>query len=140
MRKVDEELQVSGLTPFVPAMDYELSRRFYKDLGFTESTRIDQSTLFQIPPFGFWLQDYYVEDWAGNFMMCLYVDDLASWWSRVQDMTLDANYGENAVPLLNTTPMVGFLLRQRRSGFIEQGRIGRCFQHPQLCEAVAATV
>ncbi len=87
--------EVSGLTPFVPAMDYELSRRFYKDLGFTESTRIDQSTLFQIPPFGFWLQDYYVEDWAGNFMMCLYVDDLASWWSRVQDMTLDANYCEN---------------------------------------------
>ncbi len=87
---------VSGLTPFVPAMDYELSRRFYKDLGFTESTRIDQSTLFQIPPFGFWLQDYYVEDWAGNFMMCLYVDDLASWWSRVQDMNLDANYDEKA--------------------------------------------
>ena len=28
--------------------------------------------------------------------MCLYVDDLASWWSRVQDMNLDANYDEKA--------------------------------------------
>lgn len=25
------------------------------------------------------LQDYYVKDWAVNFMFCLYVDDMNAW-------------------------------------------------------------
>lgn len=87
---------VLGMTPFLPAMDYKLSRHFYNDLGFTESGTIENATYFKISDFGFWLQDYYVEDWAGNFMMCLYVDDLDSWWQQIGSMKLEESYGEKA--------------------------------------------
>ena len=89
-------LKVSGVTPFVPAKDYELSRRFYIDLGFSEVAVGEKAVLLEIDGYGFWLQDYYVEDWAGNFMFCLYVENLEDWWSRINNMNLDEEYEKKA--------------------------------------------
>ena len=72
-----EDCKVNGLTPFIPAQDFDLSRRFYLDLGFTELAPGAKSALFGIGPFGFWLQDYYVKEWAENCMLCLYVEKLS---------------------------------------------------------------
>ncbi len=67
--------KVQNLTPFVPAKDFDLSSRFYRDLGFAAGASITNAVRFERDGYGFRLQDYYVEDWAGNFMFCLYVQE-----------------------------------------------------------------
>jgi uncharacterized glyoxalase superfamily protein PhnB len=41
----------------------------------------------------FLLQDYYVEDWAGNFMMHMLVSDLDAWWAHIAGLDLASRYG-----------------------------------------------
>jgi hypothetical protein len=41
----------------------------------------------------FLLQNYYVEQWAGNFMMHMLVDDLPAWWAHVSSLDLASRYG-----------------------------------------------
>ena len=79
---------VQNLTPFVPSKDFALSSRFYRDLGFSETASIVKALRFERDGFGFWLQDYYVEDWAGNFTLCLYVDDTDAWRSEPESRRL----------------------------------------------------
>ena len=88
--------RVENLTAFVPAKDFDLSSRFYKELGFAAVASIDNAVRFERGGYGFWLQNYYVEEWAGNFMLCLYVEDLATWWSHIKNMRFDETYGGTA--------------------------------------------
>src|SRR5687768_13976658 len=87
---------VQNLTPFVPARDFTLSRQFYRELGFVEVASIAKAVRLERDGYGFWLQDYYVEDWAGNFMFCLYTDNLDEWWSHIQQMRFDVAYSGTA--------------------------------------------
>ncbi len=87
---------VQNLTAFVPAKGFALSSRFYRELGFSEVARIATAVRFEKGGYGFWLQDYYVEDWAGNFMLCLYVDDMDAWWAHIKTMAFDRSYGGTA--------------------------------------------
>ena len=80
--------RVHNLTPFVPAKDFAVSSRFYRDLGFAEVASIRNAVRFERYGYGFWLQDYYVTDWAGHFMFCLYVEDINDWWSHIKAMKL----------------------------------------------------
>jgi len=61
--------------PFIPAKDFELSKRFYEALGF-EKVLDSEVAIFHAGPGGFILQRYYQKEWAENFMMQLMVDDL----------------------------------------------------------------
>ena len=85
--------RVQNLTPFVPAKDFVLSSRFYRDLGFAEVASLKNAVRFERDGYGFWLQDYYVEEWAGNFMFCLYIDDMDAWWSHIRAMRFNEAYG-----------------------------------------------
>jgi hypothetical protein len=89
------EPDVRNLTAFVPAKDFALSRRFYHDLGFAEVGSFPGAVRFEKDGFGFWLQDYYVEDWANNFMFCLYTNNLDAWSARIRAMPFET-YGCNA--------------------------------------------
>jgi len=42
----------------------------------------------------FLLQNYYVKDWAGNFMMHLMVSDADVWWKHIQDIKLAEKYAD----------------------------------------------
>ena len=78
--------------PFLPARDFELSKRFYKALGF--ATLLDSEVaIFEMGSSGFILQNYYKKEWAENFMMQLMVDDLDAWWSHISALDLTANFG-----------------------------------------------
>lgn len=88
--------KVNCITPFVPAKDYELSLRFYSDLGFSKVVEIENATRLEINGYGFWLQNSYVEEWAGNFMLCLYVDDIQAWCSKIDALNIDKKYGNTA--------------------------------------------
>lgn len=74
---------ILDLKTFVPAKDFDLSRRFYSDLGFEEKFVGTDVAEFQIGEYRFLLQNYYVAEWAGNFMMQLLCDDVMPWWEKV---------------------------------------------------------
>jgi uncharacterized glyoxalase superfamily protein PhnB len=83
---------------FVPARDFDLSKRFYQDLGFTLAWSSDALAYFQHGHTSFLLQNYYVKEHADNFMMHLLVESVESWWNHVQDNGLAARYGVNIGP------------------------------------------
>ena len=89
--------KIENLTVFVPAKDFDLSSRFYRDLGFEAVASIENAVRFEKDGYGFWLQNYYVEDWAGNFMLCLYVKNLDAWWAHIKEMPFNQTYGSARV-------------------------------------------
>ncbi len=84
--------KILKLMPFVPAEDFELSRRFYRDLGFHESWGDEQICEFEIEGYRFLLQKFYVKEHAGNFMMSLMVEDAGKWWDYIQSIELAKKY------------------------------------------------
>jgi len=78
--------------PFVPAKDFDLSRRFYEALGF-EKLLDGEVIIFRLGQSGFLLQRYYQKDWAENFMFQLMVDDLDAWWAHIQSLDLPTRFG-----------------------------------------------
>ena len=83
---------VLDLKVFVPARDHDLAKQFYRDLGFTLNWGDGQTAEFQIGDFRFLLQNFYVEQYAANFMMHLMVDDADAWWRHIQDIGLTTKY------------------------------------------------
>jgi catechol 2,3-dioxygenase-like lactoylglutathione lyase family enzyme len=84
---------VISLRPFVPAKDFELSKRYYFDLGFSLVYEHPNVAGLALGSHEFLLQNYYVEEWAGNFMMHLLVSDVEAWWAFVQTLDLPGKYG-----------------------------------------------
>ena len=78
--------------PFLPARDFDLSKRFYEALGFIKVLD-DEVAIFRIGASGFVLQNYFQKDWAENFMMQLMVDDLDAWWTHVSSLDLPTRFG-----------------------------------------------
>ena len=83
---------VLDLKPFLPAKDYAVAKQFYLDLGFTIAWEGDQLAALQVGEFRFLLQNYYVKEWAGNFMMHLMVTDADAWWQHIQEIKLAEKY------------------------------------------------
>ena len=83
---------------FVPAKDFELSRRFYRDLGFNEELLSDQMAYFYVGSSSFLLQRFYNQEHAENFMMHLLVEDVDAWWEHVEAQQLAQKYGVRAEP------------------------------------------
>lgn len=78
--------------PFLPAKDFDLSKRFYETLGFEKILDGDVA-IFRAGSGGFILQRHYQKDWAENFMMQLMVDDLDAWWKHIKALDLAARFG-----------------------------------------------
>jgi len=74
--------------PFLPAKDFEISKRFYETLGF-KKVLDGEVAIFRIGASGFNFQ----KDWAENSMMQLMVDDLDAWWTHVASLDLPARFG-----------------------------------------------
>lgn len=80
------------MRPFLPARDFDLSKRFYEALGF-EKALDDEVAIFNAPSGGFILQRYFQKEWAENFMMQLMVDDLDAWWAHIESLDLAKSFG-----------------------------------------------
>jgi uncharacterized glyoxalase superfamily protein PhnB len=78
--------------PFMPAKDFDLSKRFYEALGF-EKVLDSEVAIFNAGSGGFILQRYFQEQWAANFMMQLMVDDLDAWWTHIESLDLSKQFG-----------------------------------------------
>ena len=77
--------------PFLPAKDFDVSKRFYETVGFEKLLDSDVA-IFRIGASEFILQNYYQAEWAGNFMMQLMVDDLDEWWAYIERLDLAAEF------------------------------------------------
>lgn len=86
------ELKAKSIRPFIGAKDFELSRSFYRDLGFQETILDDKMSVFETEGIGFYLQDYYVKDWINNTMIFLEVEDVARHWKELQALDLTTKY------------------------------------------------
>jgi hypothetical protein len=95
MRPGDLAGSVQALMPFVPAKDFDISKRFYGDLGFAVRAIDANLAAVTIGQHGFLLQNYYVAQWADNFMFHLLVTDLGAWWKHISTLELPSRY---AVP------------------------------------------
>jgi len=84
---------VKAMRPFVPAKDFAISKRFYADVGFRVEPLGDALAAMHLGPHSFLLQDFYVEEWAANFMMHMMVDDLDAWWEHLSSLDIVARYG-----------------------------------------------
>jgi uncharacterized glyoxalase superfamily protein PhnB len=78
-----EGLEVVEIKAFVPAKNYEVSKAFYRDLGFIMASDEDGIAYFHYGDHSFLLQDFYQEDHANNFMMHLLVKDVESWYQHI---------------------------------------------------------
>lgn len=79
-------LTINDFKPYMPAKDFEKSKQFYSALGFTMSDGWDGTADFELNGKSFRLQDYYVKQWADNFMVVIGVDDVHAWHLRASEM------------------------------------------------------
>lgn len=86
-----------ALRAFVPARDFELSRRFYAALGFRETHHAADVAGFKLGTASFILQDFYKPELADNFMLQLMVRDVDAWWAaHIDAEKLVATFGVQA--------------------------------------------
>jgi len=78
--------------PFLPAKDFDLSKRFYEALGF-EKVLDGDVAIFNAGSGGFILQRFYQKDLAENYMVQLMVDDLDAWWAHLSALDLPGKFG-----------------------------------------------
>ena len=88
--------EVLAFRPFVPSKDYEASKAFYAALGFTEAYADASISCLKVGEFSFFLQNFYVEQFAANCMLQLVVRDLDAWWAARDWDTLEATFGMKA--------------------------------------------
>ena len=86
-------LKVTEIKAFVPSKDFELSKQFYKDLGFTMASEGGGIAYFHFGHVSFLLQDFCAVSFAENFMMHILVEDVNAWWNQVNECGVIAKYG-----------------------------------------------
>ena len=93
------QLQAVELKTFVPAKDFELSKRFYADLGFTQRSEGGGVAYFVVDGCPFLLQDFYDRALAENLVMHLLVPDVKAWRAHVDAQDLAGRYGVRITPV-----------------------------------------
>lgn len=89
-----------SIRPFIGAKDYNISRSFYRDLGFEEIVLSHNMCYFKSAQLGFYLQDAYLQDWIDNTMVFMEVDDLELFYSQLIALDLPSKYeGVKVIPI-----------------------------------------
>jgi catechol 2,3-dioxygenase-like lactoylglutathione lyase family enzyme len=83
---------------FVPARDFELSKRFYAELGFSIPWSADDLAYLHAGQCSFLLENVSSVTYTGHFRMHLLVVDVDAWWRHVQTQRLAERYGVRTEP------------------------------------------
>jgi catechol 2,3-dioxygenase-like lactoylglutathione lyase family enzyme len=86
------EYNVISIRPFIGSRNFEQSSNFYRDLGFKEISLGPKMSFFQNKRVGFYLQDFFVQDWVGNTMVFLEVENLDQVYHDLLALDLKAKY------------------------------------------------
>lgn len=82
-----------SLRTFLGSKDFQVSRHFYTALGFQEHIIDPKMSYFIVDEnLGFYLQDYYVQDWIENTMMFLEVNDVDQCYQDIISKELASRY------------------------------------------------
>jgi catechol 2,3-dioxygenase-like lactoylglutathione lyase family enzyme len=85
--------QVLALRPFVPARDFDLSKRFYQALGFRPTHVDDEVAILKLESFSFILQNFFDKGLAEKLMVQLLVRNGDAWWEQHEPAKLVASFG-----------------------------------------------
>jgi len=77
---------------FLPAKNFAQSIDFYVRMGWELKLKEDALAHLQLGASLILLQDYYNEDWAGNTMVYLVVDDPDYWYDLAQRVKRDGEF------------------------------------------------
>jgi len=83
---------IREMRPFLPAKDFAVSKSFYATLGFTVHDLGADLAEVRFGEKAFLLQNFYVEEWANNFMMHLLVTDVDGWWKHLSALDLPSRF------------------------------------------------
>jgi catechol 2,3-dioxygenase-like lactoylglutathione lyase family enzyme len=81
-----------SIRPFIGSKDFEISRNFYKDLGFEERVLAPNFSVFHSGNMSFYLQDAYVKDWIDNTMVFMEVENVSDFWEQLIKLDLPSKY------------------------------------------------
>ena len=94
-----KNLKVNEIKAFVPSKDFDTSKKFYQEIGFTMASEGGGVAYFYFENVSFLLQDYCVESLAENFMMHILVDDVDSWFAHIHESGVIEKYGTTITPI-----------------------------------------
>ncbi len=80
------DLQASDLRTFIPSQDFVLSKDFYSALGCELEWSDENLALFNLAGSRFYVQRYYVKDWAENCMLHISVQDAGQCFSDISGL------------------------------------------------------
>jgi hypothetical protein len=80
------------IRPFLGAKDYEASKAFYRDFGFTEVPISQHLSVFKLDTVAFYLQKAYVKDWVDNSMLFMEVENIEEHWQMIQAKRLEQQH------------------------------------------------
>jgi len=93
---------VKSIRPFVGSKDFDLSRSFYRDMGFEETVLSPDMSVFKTGNMAFYLQKAYVKDWIDNTMVFMEVDDVDRLWNELNALKLTEKYKDTKLlPIRN---------------------------------------
>jgi len=98
------KLNIKSLRPFIGAKDFQISRAFYRELGFEEIVIGPDMSLFRTEQAAFYLQAYYNKDWVENTMLFLEVEDVHDHLKRIQDLELPDRFPGTEVRPMREEP------------------------------------
>lgn len=79
-------MTIKQIRTFVPSKDFKIAKQFYLELGFEIGWEDDKLIEFGTATQNFFLQDYYVKDWADNCMLQLFTDDIEALYQRAESL------------------------------------------------------
>ncbi|MFK7948441.1 MAG: glyoxalase [Saprospiraceae bacterium] len=86
-------MKAKSIRAFLGAKNYDISRAFYREMGFEEVILDNQMSYFKVNEnLGFYLQNAYVKDWVDNSMIFLEVEDLEGFQATLLQQQLNRKY------------------------------------------------
>lgn len=82
----------NSIRPFIGSKDFNVSRRFYTDLGFKETVLSHDMSAFVSGNLSFYLQNAYVKDWVDNTMVFMEVDNVLRFYKDLVTLDLPTKY------------------------------------------------
>jgi hypothetical protein len=85
-------MRLKSIRPFIGSENFEISRSFYRDLGFSETVLSPDLSVFKNQDAAFYLQNAYIKDWIDNSMIFMEVENVDECWNYLQSLNLQAKF------------------------------------------------
>lgn len=90
-------LKITDMRVFLPAKNYEISKKFYTALGWTITWEDDNLAVCELDGHTFYLQNYYNKDWANNTMLFFAVADTGAWFEHISAVLAEHSFPNTRV-------------------------------------------